>query len=112
MSAEGSSRRDQTQSWHTGSLANLWPDKVISGPQLRPMTNGRACTTTVRWKTLADSKSPSVRGCPPVYIVAMQKSASEYLRWVLTEALLAPSFYPSSGTFPHDMLVPNFVRIV
>ena len=52
------------------------------------------------------------KGVPPVYIVAMQKSASEYLRWVLTEALLAPSFYPSSGTFPHDMLVPNFVRIV
>lgn len=56
-------------------------------------------------RTLQQNKAAS-RGVPLVFIVAMHKSASEYIELALTTALDCPSLYPSTPTFPKDLLIP------
>jgi len=47
---------------------------------------------------------------PPILIVAMQKSASEYIRDTLLQALEIPLIYPTVGTIPCDRFVPSALR--
>lgn len=47
---------------------------------------------------------------PPILIVAMQKSASEYIRDTLLEALDIPLIHPTVGTVPRDRFVPSALR--
>ncbi|MES1149769.1 MAG: hypothetical protein ABUL53_11380 [Bradyrhizobium guangdongense] len=46
----------------------------------------------------------------PILFVAMQKSASEYIRDTLVEALDIPLLYTSIGTIPRDRFVPSALR--
>jgi Flp pilus assembly protein TadD len=50
------------------------------------------------------------RGIPAILLVAMQKSASEYIRENLRRALDIPEIYISIGTIPCDKVIPSAVR--
>jgi tetratricopeptide (TPR) repeat protein len=50
------------------------------------------------------------RGVPGILLVAMQKSASEYIRENLMRALEIPEVYISIGTVPRDKIIPSAVR--
>jgi tetratricopeptide (TPR) repeat protein len=50
------------------------------------------------------------RGLPPIAFVAMQKSASEYIRANLLEAFDLPEIPVSIGTIPVDRAVPSALR--
>lgn len=50
------------------------------------------------------------RGVPGILLVAMQKSASEYIRENLIRAFDIPEIYISIGTIPRDKVIPSAVR--
>jgi tetratricopeptide (TPR) repeat protein len=50
------------------------------------------------------------RGIPAILLVAMQKSASEYIRENLKRTLDIPEIYISIGTIPCDKVIPSAVR--
>jgi hypothetical protein len=52
------------------------------------------------------------RGVPAFVFIAMQKSASEYIRSVLLSATGAPLLYPDLGSHPHNFLIPRAVERV
>jgi hypothetical protein len=47
---------------------------------------------------------------PPILLIAMQKSASEYIRDTLLRALDIPLIYATVGTVPRDRFVPSALR--
>lgn len=47
------------------------------------------------------------RGVPAFVLIAMQKSASEYIRSVLLGATGAPLLYPDLGSHPRNFLIPR-----
>ncbi len=73
-----------------------------------------------QWYRLADPKLTAVsgqreaidRGIPPIFLVGMQKSATEYIRSVLLAVTGAPLVYPDVGTTPRNRLIPSAARIV
>jgi len=50
------------------------------------------------------------RGVPPILIAAMLKSASEYIREVLTNLLDVPEIHVSVGAVPTDAVIPSAAR--
>lgn len=62
--------------------------------------------------TEAAQQSAIERGVPALVFVAMQKSASEYIRSVLLAATDAPLLYPDLGTFPRNFMVPRLTARV
>ncbi len=50
------------------------------------------------------------RGVPAILLVAMQKSASEYVFDNLQRALASPAIYVTIGTIPRDKIIPSAVR--
>lgn len=58
----------------------------------------------------AQQAATIARGLPPILFIAMQKSASEFIRDSLMSVLDLPLIYASVGTIPADRFIPSALR--
>jgi hypothetical protein len=58
----------------------------------------------------AQQAAAIARGLPPILFIAMQKSASEFIRDSLMSVLEMPLIYASVGTVPADRFIPSALR--
>ncbi len=95
------------QAWRTLGAAQAQLGKLEDA---RDSYERAAAIAPIPAELMRAQQAACERGIPAIALVAMQKSASEYIRDVLLRALDVPLCYPDLGTHPHNLLIPSTLR--